>query len=974
MTNLNELLRMEHEVGTTNKPPKLMKVEQYLTWKDRFQSFIEYQDARMWICIEDGYANPTHDFEGRQRVTSYVQMTDNEKKMFEAEKRALAAIKMSLPDGIKHTFKKYTTSKQMWDALEKRYEGNEDVKKNKIDLLKKQFAVFKHMKNESLEEIITRYYHLMSEIDNYDIDSYTDIEINDKLLDALPSKWDIYTLMIKREADYEEKDLEEVIGMLRAYELNMKKKETGYDQVQDPGVYKGIPSSSSHNASSHSATAFLSCDNEQVVMSNSDGEVCYIAASGNSTGGRRQQDSAQKSNARSMPLSVKSAEDHLGLLASFIASYENYIQGKISDPTTFDEDYDQVDPDDLEEMDLQWQMAMISRRVKRFMNRTGRKFVGKSVGFDKTKVRCFNCQSYGHFARECQKEKTESSSQSSNNRNAGNNHAGSRALISTAREGSYDWSAHMEGDEVITQAFMAEVAEEIEKVDDEQTKETAQKDSKSFEEMETAYKKMAADLAALMTNADKPNKEVSSQSTTSVCLKCSELQGEVDRLLAINQGLVDELSNVKEANFFLKRNESQYLKKIKGYEAEIEVLTHKLNEKLQIIDLAHDTMAEKTKEVSDKCKELTEAEFKIIELEKKLGQLRDSSFVLKHMMGNMKNSNDRTCVGFNEVPPPSSHDYSSLPQERDLTGCSSTAPSSSTTNTTEGDDVKKENNKGSFPKKSKQVYVQKVNFVKGNDMQSESSVIGSQTNVEFVQNKNVEKPVVEQTKHSPSRTPSSTVESKSQDSVVKSLPKKSCFKCHTKGHVASGCPNKKVETQTNEKQKEKVTEEKSADGDKAEKGTQPSPRFQRNQQRFQPQSTSGRFDRPRSCSPRMNHCDKHCSNFRSQGQFQNRYQQNGNRTFYNNGFRNYNNPASSSPPRVQTNLGYHNQNSRPQGQNFQRSFSSNEQRSRGNQTSFKSNGPRSKTSDRSDGYWMDLQMVDEFGKPKTIKAWVPQSN
>ena len=385
-----------------------MKVENYLTWKDRFQSFIEYQDARMWICIQDGYVNPRHDFECRQRVTPYVQMQEPDKKMYEAEKRALAAIKMSLPDSIKHTFKKYTTSKDMWDALEKRYEGNADVKKNKVDLLKKQFAVFKYMKNESLEDIITRFYHLMSELDNYDIDSYTEVEINDKLLDALPAKWDIYTLMIKRDADYEEKDLEEVVGMLRAYELNMKKKETGYDQVQDPGVYQGIPSSSSNNASSDSATAFLSCENEQVIT-NSEGDVCFVAASGGSAGGKKQQVSSQKSNTKTMPLSVKAAEEHLGLLASFIASYENYIQGKISDPTTFDEDYDQVDPDDLEEMDLQWQMAMISRRVKRFMNRTGRKFVGKNVGFDKTKVRCFNCQSYGHFARECQKAKTESS-------------------------------------------------------------------------------------------------------------------------------------------------------------------------------------------------------------------------------------------------------------------------------------------------------------------------------------------------------------------------------------------------------------------------------------------------------------------------------------------------------------------------------------------------------------------------------------
>ncbi|GJZ74101.1 hypothetical protein Tco_0638247 [Tanacetum coccineum] len=49
----------------------------------------------------------------------------------------------------------------------------------------------------------------------------------------------------------------------------------------------------------------------------------------------------------------------------------------------------QIDTNDLEEMDLKWQVAMLTIRVKRFLKKTGRNlnFNGKeTVGFDKTKV------------------------------------------------------------------------------------------------------------------------------------------------------------------------------------------------------------------------------------------------------------------------------------------------------------------------------------------------------------------------------------------------------------------------------------------------------------------------------------------------------------------------------------------------------------------------------------------------------------
>ncbi|GJS83515.1 retrovirus-related pol polyprotein from transposon TNT 1-94 [Tanacetum coccineum] len=53
------------------------------------------------------------------------------------------------------------------------------------------------------------------------------------------------------------------------------------------------------------------------------------------------------------------------------------------------EDLEQIDTDDLEEMDLEWQVAMLTMRVNRFLKQTRRNlnFNGKeTVGFDKTKV------------------------------------------------------------------------------------------------------------------------------------------------------------------------------------------------------------------------------------------------------------------------------------------------------------------------------------------------------------------------------------------------------------------------------------------------------------------------------------------------------------------------------------------------------------------------------------------------------------
>nr|GEW47248.1 hypothetical protein [Tanacetum cinerariifolium] len=89
------------------------------------------------------------------------------------------------------------------------------------------------------------------------------------------------------------------------------------------------------------------------------------------------------------------------VIYSFFASQSNI-------PQLDSDDLKQIDDDDLEEMDLKWQMAMLTMRARRFLQRT-RKNLGSnettSIGFDMSKVECNNCIRRGYFARECRSPK-----------------------------------------------------------------------------------------------------------------------------------------------------------------------------------------------------------------------------------------------------------------------------------------------------------------------------------------------------------------------------------------------------------------------------------------------------------------------------------------------------------------------------------------------------------------------------------------
>nr|GEV11226.1 hypothetical protein [Tanacetum cinerariifolium] len=120
----------------------------------------------------------------------------------------------------------------------------------------------------------------------------------------------------------------------------------------------------------------------------------------------------------------------------------------------------QIYADDLEEIYLKWQMAMLTVRARRFLQRTRRNLRANgptSMGFDMSKMECYNYYWKGHFARECRspKDTRRNGAAEPQRRNVPVETSTSNALVSQCDGmGSYDWRFQAE-EEPTNYALMA---------------------------------------------------------------------------------------------------------------------------------------------------------------------------------------------------------------------------------------------------------------------------------------------------------------------------------------------------------------------------------------------------------------------------------------------------------------------------------------------------------------------------------------
>nr|GEU59291.1 putative ribonuclease H-like domain-containing protein [Tanacetum cinerariifolium] len=120
-----------------------------------------------------------------------------------------------------------------------------------------------------------------------------------------------------------------------------------------------------------------------------------------------------------------------------------FFASQSNSPQLDNDDLKQINADNLEEMDLKWQMAMLTIRARRFLQRTRRNLGANgttSIGFDMSKVECYNCHRRGHFSKECMLPR-DTRNKDTQRRNVLVETSTSNALVLQCDGvGSYDWS------------------------------------------------------------------------------------------------------------------------------------------------------------------------------------------------------------------------------------------------------------------------------------------------------------------------------------------------------------------------------------------------------------------------------------------------------------------------------------------------------------------------------------------------------
>nr|GEW23069.1 ribonuclease H-like domain-containing protein [Tanacetum cinerariifolium] len=301
-------------------------------------------DYAFWDLIENGSSLPkTQVMEG---VTTLMPITFVEyKAQRRIEVKARSTLMMGIPNEHQLTFNSIKDAKQLMEAIKKRFGGNATTKKTQRNLLKHKISLQEDMDSDTAHMMAASKVPMLKPVtENGSTLPKTQVvegvttfmpitSIEDKAQRRLEVNA-ISTLMmgIPNENKLKLNSIKDDMQLLKAIEKRFEVKEmsSSNSSIQNMAFV-----SSSNNNSTNGAINTAQAVNTALRVSTSGTQVNTA--------------------------SIDNLSD--AVIYAFLASQP-------SSPQLINEDLEQIHLDDLEEMDLRWQMPMLTMRARRFLKKT----------------------------------------------------------------------------------------------------------------------------------------------------------------------------------------------------------------------------------------------------------------------------------------------------------------------------------------------------------------------------------------------------------------------------------------------------------------------------------------------------------------------------------------------------------------------------------------------------------------------------
>ncbi|KAJ0508412.1 putative transcription factor interactor and regulator CCHC(Zn) family [Helianthus annuus] len=402
---------LENETGTMQKPPKLLNIEEYKGWEGRFENWVQANYLDAWECVETKYVRPLNNDEEEVAIKD---MSADDKKKYKNEKMMLSLLQQAVKEDIMVLLQHNGSSYSIWKALRSKFVGSQEMR----------------IEKRKYKQIIERYCNLLVNMKRLSINKDNE-ELIEKLADALPHEtWGTYLMMLRNKKGFNTLTLSKFIEKLEAQEMEQRKivRMKDFDGEQEIGLYyKAGVNEKAANLSPKIEIAYNAKNSPGSSSSGSNSRTSFtsfpsfdpnISATKN---GRKLQCNIVLNLENDQDYSEEVAKNQMSLLGMVLESYSCFVAGRIGNPMLTKEDYDQIDAEEMELMDIKWCLASVLRRAEKFKQITGRDDLREAnvstLGFDKSKVTCFRCREKGHFKRECTNREASGAQNPFNNNN-----------------------------------------------------------------------------------------------------------------------------------------------------------------------------------------------------------------------------------------------------------------------------------------------------------------------------------------------------------------------------------------------------------------------------------------------------------------------------------------------------------------------------------------------------------------------------